>query len=143
MSFQVFRSRYSVAVYLVLVFASGILVGAVSHRLYVTTTVSATAQQPRTLDEVRKKYLDEIRSKVGVNELQLASVNQILDDTKRKFDDLKRKEKPLHDAIQQEQVDAISALLSPKQKIAYDDWRAERARLQAEAQRKKDQQKQK
>jgi hypothetical protein len=137
------RNRYSAILYLVLVFASGILVGVVSHRLYVTSTVSATAAAaPRTMDEVRKKYLAEMRAKVGVNDSQLATVNRILDDTKHKFDDLSKKEKPLHDAIQQEQIDAVSALLTPEQKIAYDNWRAERARLHAEAQKKRDQQKQ-
>jgi hypothetical protein len=137
------RNRYSAFVYLFLVFASGILVGAVSHRLYVTSSVvSANATVPRTMDEVRKKYLAEMRAKVGVNDSQIATVNQILDDTKRKFDDLHKKEKPLRDAIQQEQIDAVSALLTPPQKIAYDNWRAERARLQAEAQKKKDQQNQ-
>ena len=134
------RNRYSAFVYLVLVFASGILVGVVSHRLYVTSTVSAITAPPRTMDEVRKKYLAEMRAKVGVNDEQLASVNQILDDTKHKFDELHKKEKPLHDAIQQEQIDSVSALLTPPQKIAYDNWRAERARLQAEAQKKKEQQ---
>jgi hypothetical protein len=130
------RNRYSAFLYLILVFASGILVGVVSYRLYVTSTVSATAT-PRTMDEVRKKYLSEMRAKVGVNDEQLASVNQILDETKKKFDDLHKQEKPLHDAIQQEQIDSVNALLTPQQKIAYENWRAERARLQAEAQKKK------
>jgi hypothetical protein len=132
-------ARYSAALYAILIFASGILVGVVSHRLYVTTTVSAMKQPavaPQTMDEFRKSYLDGMRNKVGVSDRQLSSVNHILDDTKRKFDDLKRKEKPLHDAIQQEQVDEISELLTPQQKVAYDNWRAERARLQAEAQKK-------
>jgi hypothetical protein len=129
------RTRVSAALYLVLVFASGILVGVVSHRLYVTSTVSATgAPPPRTLDEVRKKYLADMRAKVGVNEQQVASVNQILDDTKRKFDELHAQEKPMHDKITQEQVDAISAMLTPPQKIAYDKWREERARLHAKQQ---------
>jgi len=136
------RNRYSAFIYLVLVFASGILVGVVSHRLYVTSTVGATgtAVAPRTMDEVRKKYLADMRAKVGVNDGQIANVNQILDDTKRKFDDLHKKEKPLRDEIQQEQIDAVSALLTPPQKVAYDNWRAERARLQLEQQKKKDQQ---
>jgi hypothetical protein len=129
------RTRLSAAVYLVLVFASGILVGVVSHRLYVTSTVSATAPPPpRTLDEVQKKYLADMRAKVGVDEQQVALVNQILDDTKRKFDELHAQEKPTHDKITQEQVDAISALLTPPQKIAYDKWREERARLHAKQQ---------
>ena len=130
------RTRVSAALYLVLVFASGILVGVVSHRLYVTSTVSATGiiPAPRTMDEVRKKYLADMRAKVGVNEQQVASVNQILDDTKRKFDELHAQEKPMHDKVTQEQVDAISALLTPPQKIAYDKWREERARLHAKQQ---------
>lgn len=131
------RTRLSAAVYLVLVFSSGILVGVVSHRLYVTSSVSATggAPVPRTLDEVRKKYLSDMRAKVGVDEQQVASVNQILDDTKRKFDELHAQEKPMHDKVTQEQVDAISALLTAPQKIAYDKWREERARLHAQQQR--------
>jgi len=136
------RNRLSAAVYLILVFASGILVGVVSNRLYVTSTVSATAPPP-TMDEVRKKYLAEMRKKVGVNNEQLASVNRILDDTKRKFDDLHRGEKPMRDSIQQQQIDSVSALLTPPQKTAYDAWRAERARLHDEAQKKKAQSQQK
>lgn len=129
------RTRLSAALYLVLVFASGILVGVVSHRLYVTSTVSATAvPPPRTMDEVRKKYLTDMRAKVGVNDQQIASVNQILDETKRKFDELHVKEKPTHDKVTQEQIEAISALLTPSQKIAYDNWRQERARLHAQQQ---------
>jgi hypothetical protein len=135
------RNRNSAFLYLILVFASGILVGVVSYRLYVTTSVSATAAaQPRSMDEVRKKYLADMKQKVGVNDTQLASVNRILDETKLKFDDLNRKQKPLKDAIQQEQVDSVSALLTADQKVAYDNWRAERARLHEE-QRKKQQKK--
>jgi hypothetical protein len=37
------RTRLSAAAYLILVFASGILVGIVSHRLYVTTTANASS----------------------------------------------------------------------------------------------------
>lgn len=137
------RNRYSALLYLVLVFASGVLVGVVSYRLYVTTTVTATAAtaQPRSMEELRKRYLAEMKQKVGVNDAQLASVNRILDDTKRKFDEVNLRQKPLKDAIQQEQIDEVSALLTPAQKVAYDRWREERARLHAEAQKKKDQRK--
>jgi hypothetical protein len=135
------RTRYSAILYLILVFASGILVGVVSHRLYVTSTVSATA--PRSMAEFRRKYLAEMKTKVGVDDGQIASVNRILDDAKTKFDDLHKKDKALHDAISKEQVDSIRALLTPPQKISYDNWRAERARQHAEAQKQKDQQNQK
>lgn len=136
------RTRLSAALYLVLVFASGILVGAVSHRLYVTTTVTANSSVavPRTMEEVRKRYLADMRAKVGLNDSQISSVNTILDETKRKFDELHRQEKPMRDAIQQEQVESIRALMNDDQRNAYEKWRAERARLQAEEKKKQQQQ---
>jgi uncharacterized protein YdiU (UPF0061 family) len=132
------RTRLSAVLYLILVFLSGILVGVVSHRLYVTSTVNASLvpPAPRTMDEVRKQYLADMRRKVGVSDEQVASVNRILDETKRRFDDLHAQEKPLRDEIQQDQHDAISALLNDQQRAAFDNWRAERARLQAEQQKK-------
>ena len=132
------RSRWNAVIYLVIVFASGILVGVVSHRLYVTNTASANSA-PRTMDEFRKRYLGEMKDRVGANDEQLASVARILDETKKKFDVLHAEEKPRHDKIQQDQVDAIKALLNEPQKVAYDEWRAERERRRqlAMAQKKK------
>jgi hypothetical protein len=132
------KTRLSASIYLVLVFASGILVGIVSHRLYVTSTVAAnnTPAAPRTMEEMRKRYLTDLRAKVGLNDTQISSVNSILDETKRKFDDLHRQEKPLRDKIQQEQVESIRALMNDGQKTAYETWRTERARLQAEEKKK-------
>jgi hypothetical protein len=132
------KTRLSASIYLVLVFASGILVGIVSHRLYITSTVAAnnTPPAPRTMEEVRKRYLTDLRAKVGLNDTQISFVNSILDETKRKFDDLHRQEKPLRDKIQQEQVESIRALMNDGQRTAYESWRAERARLQAEEKKK-------
>jgi hypothetical protein len=132
------QTRLTASIYLVLVFASGILVGTVSHRLYVTSTVAAnnTPPAPRTMEEVRKRYLTDLRTKVSLNDTQIASVNSILDETKRKFDELHRQEKPLRDKIQQEQVESIRALMNDGQRVTYEAWRAERARLQAEEKKK-------
>jgi len=121
------RSRLSIALYLVLVFASGILVGIVSHRLYAANTASANTS-PQSISEFRKRYLDGMRTKVGASESQIVEITRKLDETKRKFDALAAEEQPLHDKIQQEHVDAIKALLNEKQNIAYDNWRAERER---------------
>ena len=139
------RTRLSAILYLILVFASGILVGVVSHRLYVTTTVNASLvpAAPRTLDEFHKQYFANMRTKVGVSDDQIAAVKRIFADTKKKFDELNAQDKLLKDKIQQDQHDAISALLNPAQKAKFDAWRAERARLHAEQQKKQQQQQQK
>jgi predicted secreted Zn-dependent protease len=121
------RSRLSIALYLVLVFASGILVGIVSFRLYSTNTASAN-NSPQSMSEYRKRYLDGMRTKVGVSEAQIVAITRELDQTKRKFDALAAQEQPLHDKIQQDHIDEIKALLNDQQKIAYDNWRAERER---------------
>jgi len=131
------RSRLSIAIYLILVFASGILVGTVSHRLYATNTASANNSAPASMTEFRKRYLDGMRTKVGASEQQIVEITRTLDETKRKFDALAAQEQPLHDKIQQEHVDQVKALLNDQQKTAYDNWRAERERDKLTKQTKK------
>jgi hypothetical protein len=130
------RTRISIALYLVLVFASGILVGIVSFRLYSTNTASAN-NSPQSMSEFRKRYLDGMRTKVGVSEAQIVAITKTLDDTKRKYDELAAQEQPLHDKIQQAHIDEIKALLNDQQKIAYDNWRAERERAKQLAKQNK------
>lgn len=125
------RTRLSAILYLVLVFASGILVGVASNRLYtVKASVQPVATSPRTMAEFRTKYLTEMRQKVGVNDEQLTAVTKILDDTKKKYDEIRRQERPLRDQIQQEQIDSIRAVLTDPQKSVYDAWRVERQKAQ-------------
>ena len=126
------RTRISIAIYLFLVFASGIMVGLVSYRLYATNTASAN-NTPRSMSEFRKRYLDGMRTKVGASEAQIAAITRELDETKRKYDALAAEEQPLHDKIQQDHINEIKALLNDQQKIAYDNWRAERERAKQQA----------
>ena len=130
------RSRLSIALYLILVFASGIMVGLVSYRLYSTKTASANAPQP-SMSEFRRRYLDGMRTKVGASEAQIQEIMRTLDETKQKFDELAAMEKPMHDRIQQEHVEAIRAILNEQQRIAYDNWRAEREKARQAASQKK------
>ena len=126
------RSRVTVAFYLVLVFASGILVGIESHRLYATAS-TARANAPQTMSEFRKRYLEGMRNQVGATAEQIVEINNILEDTKRKVEQLTAEEKPLHDKIQQEHIDQIKTLLTPEQRIRYENWRSARERAKREA----------
>jgi hypothetical protein len=129
------RTRISIAIYLVLVFASGIMVGLVSYRLYATKT--ASANNSPGMSEFRKRYLDGMRTKVGASETQIVQITRELDATKQRFDALAAEEQPLHDKIQQEHIDNIKALLNDRQKLAYDNWRAERERAKQRAKQNK------
>lgn len=129
------RSRITIALYLILVFASGILVGIESHRLYATTS-TARANAPQTMSEFRKRYLEGMRNQVGASAEQIIEINNILEDTRRKVDQLTAEEKPLHDKIQQEHIDQIKELLTPDQRVRYENWRAARERAKREATQK-------
>lgn len=126
------RTRITIALYLFLVFASGITVGLVSYRLYAANTASAN-NSPRSMSEFRKRYLDGMRTKVGVSEEQIVAITGTLDETKRKYDALAAQEQPLHDKIQQDHINEVKALLNDQQKVAYDNWRAERERAKQQA----------
>jgi hypothetical protein len=128
------RSRLTIALYLILVFASGILVGVVSHRLYATTSTASANNSPQTVAEFRRRYLEGMKTEVGASEAQLVEIGKILEDTKEKVDELAAAEKPLHDKIQQDHIDQIKELLSPQQRIAYENWRAARERAKRLAQ---------
>ncbi|HVW08270.1 MAG TPA: hypothetical protein VHC90_06790 [Bryobacteraceae bacterium] len=121
------RTRLSAILYLILVFVSGVLVGVASTRLY-AVKASVPSAAPRTMAEFTRRYIDEMKQKIGVNDEQAAQVEKILVDTKKKYDDLRRTERPARDRIQQEQVDAIREVLTDAQKPAYESWRAERAK---------------
>jgi hypothetical protein len=126
------RTRLSAIFYLLLVFASGILVGVVSTRLYAVKAdfVPASAA-PRTMAELRTRYMTEMHKRIpGLSDDQASAVAKILDDTKKKFDDIRREERPTRDHIQQEQIDAIRAVLTDAQQPAYEAWRAERLKAQ-------------
>ena len=125
------RTRLGTAAYLILVFASGILVGIVSHRLYMTATASANvAPAPRSMQEFKRRYLADMRQKVHATDAQIAEVDRILDDTKRRFDELHAQEKPLRDKIQQDQLSEIRALLDDQQRDAFNRWHEERMKSQ-------------
>ncbi|HVY95168.1 MAG TPA: hypothetical protein VHA14_20550, partial [Bryobacteraceae bacterium] len=120
------RTRLSAIFYLILVFVSGVLVGVASTRLYAVKASVPASTAPRTMAEFTRRYIDEMKQKVGVSDEQANQVQKILADTKKKYDDLRREERPVRDRIQQEQVDAIRAVLTDAQKPAYETWRAER-----------------
>ncbi len=119
------KSRWATVAYLMLVFGSGSMVGAVAHRLYMTNSVTASTVIPKTPAQTRKDFLDKLRSRVGATADQASRVNAILDEAKQKYSELDQQNKPLRDKIDQERITAILAVLTPEQQKTYLAWRAE------------------
>ena len=124
------KSRLSAAIYLSLVFLSGALVGGLSYRLYAVSCVSAITGASRSSpEEARKRYIDSIRAKVNLDEHQIEQVNQILDQTRAQFDQIRGKMHAEGQAIQNRQVEEITSILREDQKPLYAAFRRERERI--------------
>jgi len=131
------KSKLSAAFYLALVFLSGALVGGLSYRLYAVSSVSAiTGSAKANPEEARRRYLDSIRSEVKLDEKQIEQVNRILDQTRAQFDEIRGKMHAEGQAIQNRQVEEITAILRDDQKPLYAAFRTERERMRREMREK-------
>ena len=124
------RSNWSIAVYVVLIFVSGIAAGALWQRLVTSRVVSADSV-PRSPEQWRAKYVDEMRQRLTLDATQETKVNQILDLTRTRYNEVKERNRPEMNRIQQEQVESIRGILNESQKASYTAFR-----LEKEAQKK-------
>jgi hypothetical protein len=131
------KSRFSAALYLFLVFLSGALVGGLSYRLYAVSTVNAITGGPKlSPEEARHRYIENIREKVHLDDQQIQQVNQILDDTRAQFNEVRGKMHAAGQAINNRQVERITAILREDQKPLYATFRAERERMRQQMREK-------
>jgi hypothetical protein len=118
--------KLSLVGYFVLVFVGGGVVGALSQRLYTASTVNAKASH-RSPEEYRKRYLDEMRTRLKLDDAQLQDLNRILSDTEAKFHATRERMDPEMKVIREEQVNRINSMLNDVQKAEYQKMRDERA----------------
>ncbi len=131
------RAKLTAALYLLVVFLSGAMVGAFVHRLYMvktvlSTNVDPTPRRPGPADW-RKHFIDDMRSKVKVDEQQVSQLGQIFDQSGDEMRELHAKRKPEDQrrraedqALQNQMVEKINAILREDQKPLYQQLRAER-----------------
>jgi len=115
------RRSLTTGLYLVLLFLSGVAVGAFGLRLYTLKTVSA-----RNPDEFRRGYVAKLRDALKLTDDQVKLLGPILDETRQQHRELMEKHGPELKAIQEEQVRKIRAILTDAQQPAYTKLLAER-----------------
>jgi DNA anti-recombination protein RmuC len=115
-------SRLNIALYICLIFASGVVVGVFANRLYRVSTVQA---DPR---EWRQEYVSEMTSRLKLRPEQVTSLNNILDETRSRFHQVHEKMRPEMDSIRQEQTAKIRDMLNDAQRAEYEKMRIERER---------------
>ena len=115
------RSNPSIALYLLLIFASGVIVGAFGMRLY--SPVSARTAAP---EDWRKQYMQEMQSRLKLTPVQATQLDAIMDETKA----LAHVAHEAHDKalkqIKEEQSAKVRNILTEQQRPEYEKLRAER-----------------
>jgi hypothetical protein len=123
------RSNIATLVYLLVVFASGAVVGGFANRLYMAKTVSATVSATPSRAELNKQYIQDMRTRLHLTDAQIAELKQIMDATDQRMHDM-------HKTIKDEHIRRVVAMLDQSQQAEYAKMRAEREkRRQAEGQK--------
>ncbi len=121
-------SRLTIALYVGLIFASGVVLGVFGHSLYSVTSVQSGAesrQRPRP-EEVRKKTLAEMKARMKLTDQQVSRINSIYDESRSRVNDVHEKYRPQIDAITKDQRDKVRSVLSPEQAVEYEKMLQER-----------------
>ncbi len=115
------RSNPSIGLYLLLIFASGVIVGAFGMRLY--SPVAAKTAAP---EDWRKQYMGEMQSRLKLTAEQATQLNAILDETKARAHEAHA----IHDnalrQIKADQTAKVRSILTAYQLPEYEKLRAER-----------------
>jgi hypothetical protein len=126
------RSNVLIAVYLVLIFTCGVVVGAFASRLYWPTPVIGKQAPPRpNPEEWRRQYVNEMQTRLKLTPEQLITLNQILDETGKKVHTEHERHVQEMKAIREEQVGKNLKMLTPEQIPQYEKIRQEHERRRA------------
>src|SRR5665213_629643 len=121
-------TRWTVALYMALVFVCGGVVGAFAYRLYTVSGVSANVG-PRNPEEFRKRFMADLKSRLQLNDDQAAKLGAILDETRMRVRAARMTIEPELEKIRDDQRQRISELLSPNQQAEWQKILDERQRM--------------
>lgn len=126
------RSNLTIALYLFLIFASGIVVGAFGFRLYSGTPVAAKTSTKVSPEEWRRQYFAEMQSRLQLTPDQLQHLNSIFDETRARAHQADETHDVALKQIREESTTKVRAMLTDAQRPEYEKLRAERhARFKA------------
>jgi TolA-binding protein len=114
------KKSWTAALYVVLVFAAGVTAGVLGSRVYGTPGVSAKTNSPQPPSEWRKKHIAEMQTRLKLSEQQVLELNQALDRTKDQYRQIRERTKPEMERVFHEQVERITAMLTPEQRPEYE-----------------------
>jgi hypothetical protein len=92
-----------------------VVLGVFGHSLYAVTTVRSN-----TPEDVRKKNIAEMQSRMKLSADQVSKINSIMDETRARFHEVRERYRPDLDALQKDQRAKIRSLLAPAQLVEYE-----------------------
>jgi len=123
------RSNLATLFYLLVVFASGAVVGGFANRLYMVKAVTATVNAPHSRAELRKEYIQDMRGRLHLTDAQVTELQQIMDATGQRMHEM-------HKTIEDEHIRKVVAMLDDSQKAEYAKMRDEREKHRQEQAKK-------
>jgi hypothetical protein len=120
-------SKGAIAGYLALVFVSGAAVGGFGMRLYNVSSVASMGKGSiQSPEEMRKHFVSDLQTRLKLSDAQVTKLDLILDEARGRFHEAQDKMRPEMEAIRQNQIDSIRAMLSPEQRVTYESLIKER-----------------
>jgi len=98
-------------------FALGVLTGVLAMNLFATKPAAGNNGQ---------KLVEELAREVKLEPNQRAQVEQILSETRQKYQELQKQVNPQFNEIRQASRARIRSLLTPEQQALYDEWNRQR-----------------
>ena len=118
------RNQVTAALLALLLFVTGFAAGALAHRFYRDSVVSAKT----TAEDARHQYVSEMRTRLHLTADQIGQLEAILDQTKAKARAVREHYHPEMARIKEEQVAQVKAILRPDQVPEYERLVAEHER---------------
>ena len=131
------RKNVPIALYLLLVFGSGAVVGALGYRTCNPPTArTGSLNAPQPPSEWRRDYIEESRSRLSLTDDQVAKLNTILDQTEVHFRDSREQYNQVLRQIREDHFERVRTILTADQVPKYEKLHAER---EAKAKEQQDQ----
>lgn len=121
------------ALYLGLVFAAGLVLGAAAHRFHAVQTADARVVTPvkKSSSQYRKELIATLRMELSLSPEQVKDVNEIYDEIGKQYHAVRKTIDPQVNALRAQRAERIMALLDDEQKVKYQEILDERARKRA------------
>jgi hypothetical protein len=119
------RKNLPIALYLLLVFASGSVVGALGYRTYNPPTARSVSA-PLAPNEWRRRYIEETRTRLSMTDDQVEKLGAMLDQTEMRFRQARERENQEIRQIGEDHYQRVRTMLTPEQILKYEILHAER-----------------